>query len=119
MICSEGVHQPCLGVFGVPLITITDNYYMISGCVVIYMDHPLSRPCLYIPEIQIIPEILYMLNYMTYIIKYKYMFVCCSFVQYSLTHKYVNIYEKNWPEQKQIEGQQSWLVAFITRERQI
>jgi hypothetical protein len=25
MVCSEGVYQPCLGVLGVPLITVPDN----------------------------------------------------------------------------------------------
>jgi hypothetical protein len=27
MVCSEGVYQPCLGVLGVPLITVPDSNY--------------------------------------------------------------------------------------------
>jgi hypothetical protein len=29
MVCSEDVFWPCLGVLGVPLITVLDNYYAV------------------------------------------------------------------------------------------
>jgi hypothetical protein len=30
MVCSEGVFEPCLGVLGVPLITVPDNFAHIA-----------------------------------------------------------------------------------------